>query len=173
MRILNVHERAFPATPEAAGALLESLAGPADRLWPGAPSGRWPPMRLDRGLAPGSRGGHGPIRYRVVEHVPGRQVRFAFEQEQLSRGLFGHHWLQVEARPGGTAIRHVIDGEARGAGGLLRWHLLSRPLHDALLEDALDRAELALTGQVSRPARWSPYVRLAMRLLGAVRRRRR
>lgn len=48
----------------------------------------------------------------------------------------------------------------------LAWPLAFRPLHDAVLEDALDRAGLATTGRVARPARWSPYVRF-LRALAA------
>jgi hypothetical protein len=170
MRVWNVHERTLPADAAAVGALLETLAGPDDRLWPGAPQGRWPRMRLAGGLAVGARGGHGPIRYRVVEHVPGRRVRFAFEPERSTRGLVGHHTFEIVGRPEGTTLRHVIEAEARGTAGL-RWRLLLEPLHDALLEDALDRAERHLTGQVKRPARWSLRARLLMSLLPAPRRR--
>jgi hypothetical protein len=43
--------------------------------------------------------------------------------------------------------------------------LVFRPLHDALIEDSLDRAEHAVTGIVARPARWSGTVRqLRLRL---------
>ena len=34
MKILNLHERAFEAKPESAGALIDGLAGKEDRLWP-------------------------------------------------------------------------------------------------------------------------------------------
>lgn len=169
MRILNVHQRTLPATPDDVGRLLETLATDDDRLWPGPPSGRWPRLRLAGGLTPGARGGHGPVRYRVVEHVPGERVRFAFEPGPLSRGLAGQHRFEVAAHPAGAILRHVIEAEARGAAAL-RWALLVRPLHDALIEDALDLAELHLTGRVARPARWSAWVRLLRALLGRARR---
>jgi len=40
-----------------------------------------------------------------------------------------------------------------------------RPLHDALAEDALDKAERALLGGVKRPARWTWRVRLPRSLM--------
>ncbi|MFJ9342145.1 hypothetical protein ACIRP0_23010 [Streptomyces sp. NPDC101733] len=46
------------------------------------------------------------------------------------------------------------------------WPLVWRHLHDACLEDALDRAERACADRVARPARWSPYVRF-LRAVGA------
>lgn len=165
MRIVNVHERTFSVAAAALGELLQSLAGPNDRLWPGVPAGRWPPMRFTAGLAVGARGGHGPIRYRVVELEPGRRARFAFEPGRLGR-LEGHHEFEVVERPGGCALRHVIEAEVHGVA-VLSWLLVVRPLHDALLEDALDRAERDLTGRVARPARWSPWVRVLLRALAS------
>ncbi|MFG2331746.1 hypothetical protein ACGFMM_19205 [Streptomyces sp. NPDC048604] len=53
----------------------------------------------------------------------------------------------------------------------LTWPLAWLPPHDACLEDGLDRAELACTGTLRRPARWSSYVRLLRALAGAVMRR--
>ncbi|MEM1418366.1 MAG: SRPBCC family protein, partial [Myxococcota bacterium] len=54
---------------------------------------------------------------------------------------------------------------ASGPLGSLYWSLVVRPLHDALIEDAFDNAERALTGDVARPARWSLRVRLLRRVL--------
>lgn len=172
MHIINVHERTF-AGPEAVGALgslIDGLAGPDDRLWPGTPAGRWPPMRLDRALGVGARGGHGPIRYHVVEYQPGQRVVFEFEQRGLARGFVGRHVFDVIGRPDGTALRHVLEADADGAAAL-RWKAVVEPLHDALLEDALDRAERALTGSVRQPARWSRRVSALMWLLEKIPRR--
>jgi hypothetical protein len=51
----------------------------------------------------------------------------------------------------------------------LSWPLVFRPLHDALLEDALDNAERQVTGRLQLPARWSPYVRALRRILAVAR----
>ncbi|MEU6669228.1 hypothetical protein [Streptomyces sp. NPDC046727] len=59
--------RSLPAKPAEVGALIDGLASENDRLWPKAP---WLPMRLDRPLGSGTRGGHGPVRYRVAAYVP-------------------------------------------------------------------------------------------------------
>jgi hypothetical protein len=55
-------------------------------------------------------------------------------------------------------LRHVIEMRASGAA-LLQWLFVIRPLHNALLEDALDRAELYGGGR-PRYKGWSPWVRL-------------
>ncbi|GHE68514.1 hypothetical protein GCM10018785_41360 [Streptomyces longispororuber] len=175
MAVLNVHERLLAADPEEVGALLDALATAGDPLWPHAD---WPRMVLDRGLAPGSRGGHGPVRYTVAAHAPGQWVRFTFTGP---RGFDGFHEFSVHAvepGPGArpardegaaatgaprTILRHTLAMRARGPARLT-WPLAFRSFHDACLEDSLDRAELALTGTVARPARWSPYVRLLRRL---------
>lgn len=154
MAVLNVHERVFPAKPEAVGALLDSLAGPEDQVWPGE---QWPPLRLDRGLAVGSRGGHGPVRYTVAAYVPGQWVRFVFS---APRGFHGFHEFTVHpTRDGQAALRHTLSMRARGAARLA-WPMMFRWTHDALIEDGLDRVERSLTGTVAHPARWGAPVRL-------------
>jgi len=50
------------------GHLLGSLASEQDRLWP---SQAWPAMRLNRPLAVGAAGGHGPVRYVVTGYEVG------------------------------------------------------------------------------------------------------
>jgi hypothetical protein len=156
VRLDNVHERSFPVAPEAAGSLLEGLSGRPDPLWPEGP---WPPMRLDRPLGVGADGGHGPIRYRVEQYEPGSRITFRFTGPP---GLTGTHEWRVAAAPDGCLLRHAVAGRATGVM-LLAWPLVYRPLHDALIEDALDKAEQALTGGVARPRSWSWWVRLLRR----------
>jgi hypothetical protein len=155
MAVLNVHERRMPVPADQVGALLDALAGDDDPLWP---QPDWPRMRLDRGLRIGSRGGHGPIRYTVTAYVPGQWVRFRFS---APGGFQGFHEFTVEPdEPGRAVLRHVIAMRLRGSARL-SWPLAFRWLHDALLEECLDRAALALepTAGDGRRRR-SSYVRL-------------
>jgi len=164
MKVMNVHERLLPAPPERVGALLDALAGPDDRLWPTA---AWPAMRFDGPLAPGARGGHGPVRYRVESVAPGRRVVLAFTPPArgFAAGLHGTHRFEVqETASGGTRLRHVLDGRC-GPAVWVKWLLVIRPLHDALIEDALDGAERALGVESRAPARWSPWVRILRALV--------
>jgi len=156
MRISNCHERRIAASPGAAGSLLDGLSSRADPLWP---TEHWPPMRFDRPLAVGALGGHGPIRYRVAEYSPGSRIVFGFTGPP---GLTGTHEWRVEPAGEGCRLRHTIEGAAAG-GMLIAWPALYRPLHDALIEDALDKAERALTGAVARPRSWSWRVRFLRR----------
>jgi Protein of unknown function (DUF2867) len=156
--IRNVHERLVPAPVAQVGALLDRLGGPDDVLWP---TPAWEPMVLDGPVAVGAAGGHGPIRYRVTAHEPGRRVEFTAAP---GLGLTGTHTFTAEpAGPGATLLRHVVAGRTGGVM-LVGWPLVVRPLHDALLEDLLDNAEQAVGTEPPRPARWSPYVRLLNRL---------
>ncbi|WP_031065965.1 hypothetical protein [Streptomyces sp. NRRL WC-3742] len=154
MPVLNIHERTIPASESTVGALLDGLAGPDDRLWPGP---AWPRMCLDGPLAVGASGGHGPVRYRVVGHQPGLWVRFRFTGP---RGFDGFHEFTVHPAPegDGTLLRHTVAMRLHGPGRLT-WPLAFRHLHDALLEDCLDQAVRACGATVPTPARWSPYVR--------------
>jgi hypothetical protein len=153
MHVRNVHEREFPLPLATVGAMIDSLASHEDRLWP---VGKWPSMRFDRPLAVGAIGGHGPVRYSVEEYQPGRTIRFRFS---APRGFNGTHCFEVEKQQGKTTLRHVIEMRATGPARL-SWPLFFRPLHDACLEDCLDRATMSLGIALPHPARWSIYVRL-------------
>ncbi|MGW7098825.1 SRPBCC family protein [Streptomyces sp. NPDC054838] len=154
MGVYNVHERLLTAQRSEVGALIDTLASGDDQLWP---QGSWPPMEFDRPLSAGATGGHGPVRYTVAAYVPSQWVRFAFSGP---RGFHGfHEYAAFAVDRDHTLLRHTLAMAAKGTARLT-WPLVFRPLHDACLEDSLDRAELACTGTVARPARWSPYVRM-------------
>ncbi|MGI5347518.1 SRPBCC family protein [Streptomyces sp. CA-250714] len=164
MDVYNVHERLLPAPPSRVATLLDSLAGDDDQLWPRG----WPPMAFDRPLGEGAAGGHGPVRYTVAAYVPGTWVRFAFTGP---RGFDGFHEYAVLTADGDrTLLRHTLAMRARGPARL-SWPLFWRPLHDACLEDGLDRAERNCGGEPSRPARHSGYVRGLLRLAARAGRR--
>jgi hypothetical protein len=156
----NVQRRTIDAPPDRMAALLDRVAAPDDPLWP---SPAWPPIRFDRPLAPGATGGHGMIRYSVIEHVRGRLLRCRFDP---AVGLIGEHEFRIEPDGPGTAVIHVIRGRLTGMMRVL-WPVAIRWLHEALLQDLLDNAERAATGTVREPARWSPWVRLLRRALSA------
>ncbi|MEV2211864.1 SRPBCC family protein [Streptomyces sp. NPDC050997] len=151
--VLNVHERTLPAAPGAVGALIDSLGGEQDRLWPS----NWPPVRFERPLAVGVSGGHGPVRYVISQYVPGQWVRFRFTGP---RGFHGFHEFSVEPLgPRHAVLRHTLVLRPRGVRWL-GWLLFFRPLHNAAFRHSLDCAERALTGRVAHPVRWSRHERL-------------
>jgi len=162
MLAYNVHTRRLNASRTEVSALIDSLAGDHDRLWV---RHSWPEMRFDRHLGVGAVGGLGPIRYTVVAYEPGRCLRFRFTSP---RGFDGFHEFTAHPRDsGGTDMRHLMAMRLRFPAWLT-YPLLWRPLHDALLEDTLDRAERSLTGTIESPATWSPYVRLLRAILARI-----
>jgi len=152
----NIQQRTIAAPAAAVGALLDRLATRDDPIWP---TPTWPRLVLDDGLTPGSRGGHGPIRYSVVAYEPGRRVRFEFDR---GLGIVGYHELLLtDEGPGRCRLTHTIQGRTEGRFRLL-WPLAVRWLHEALVKDLLARADVVATGQVRDIPRWSVWVR-AMR----------
>lgn len=157
--VRNVHQRLIPVAAQR----LASLVDRPEDAWP-AP--QWPALVLDRPVSVGARGGHGPIRYHVTAHEPGRRVAFTFDP---GMGLVGTHTFTVEpAGPEAALVRHVLEGEVAGFARL-RWSLVVRWLHDAVLEDLFDRAEAAVGTGPARPARWSPWVRVLRRAMPGAR----
>lgn len=138
--VRNVHERSYPVDPRRLGELLDNVAGRDSPLWP---VDRWPPMILDRPLSVGAAGGHGPIRYRCTAYEPGRRAEFTFTVPIIT----GTHTFEVV----GNTLRHTLHGRLRGAGRIT-WPLMIRRLHDACLEDLLDRAAQSLDVDEGKPA---------------------
>jgi hypothetical protein len=167
MKIDNRHERRFQAKADALGGILDTLSGPDDRLWPWM---NWPPMLFDTNLKAGAKGGHGVVRYAVEEYAPGQRVIFRFDGTGLTADLDGRHYFEVISRNKHVVLRHVIDADC-GFKAWLKWKIVIEPLHDALLEDALDLAERALNGCVAKPAHWSPRVKILRNILARKRRR--
>lgn len=65
MKIINIHQRIIRQPLEEIGQLLSTLSTKEDKIMP---IKNWPRMRLDNHLNIGSKGGHGPIRYEVVDY---------------------------------------------------------------------------------------------------------
>lgn len=154
MHVLNIHEREIAAPLASVGKLLDSLASDHDALWPRA---TWPPMHFDRPLGVGAVGGHGPIPYAVDEYRPGLMVQFRFRGP---RGFNGFHRFEVSplGENNTTLLRHTIDMSATGPA-LFTWPVIIRPLHDALLEDALTQAQVSL-GLIPAVSPWSVWVKI-------------
>ena len=154
--VRNVHERVVAASADRVGGLVDGLGGPADRLWPGPP---WPELRFDRPIGVGARGRHGRIRYTVVAHEPRRRVECTFSPESGAHGT--HTFTVVPLGADRALLRHEMT--IRPFGSMrLGWPLAVRWLHDALIEDLLDRAEDAVGTPPAGPARHSVWVRLLL-----------
>lgn len=149
--IHNVHGRVIMAPADEVGLLIHSLASKKDRLWPRS---KWPAMRLDGPLGEGAAGGHGPVRYFVTSFEPGRRVEFQFTGPAGFNG--GHSFTAVSLAGNSTLLRHELHMSLSGTA-VFTWPLFFRPLHDALIEDALDCAETEC-GAFPRPRSLSLWV---------------
>jgi len=151
-RVTNVHQRELSCSAAIAGTLIDQLASERDVLWP---HDRWPAMRFDRPLGVGATGGHGPIGYTIDVYEPGRSIRFRFTKPA---GFRGTHKFEIKAEAADrVTLRHSIEMQTIG-GAYWSWLFAIRPLHNALLEDALDRAE-AFCGDTLERRKWSLWVR--------------
>lgn len=158
MKITNIHQRQYQHPQATLAAILDTLASPNDRLWPWE---TWPPMRLNHGLAVGSQGGHGPIGYSVVAYQPGQSLVFSFTKPETFQGT--HRFEILVLDEGRTLLRHTIAMTVNWQG-LLLWGIAIRWLHDALLEDALDKVHNQLEPQPVA-SRHGPWVRFLRRVL--------
>lgn len=152
--VRNLHEREISAPADEVGMLIDSLASKNDRLWP---RNEWPAMRLDGPLRVGAAGGHGPVRYFVTDYERGRRVEFQFTGPA---GFNGCHYFTVVSRAGNsTLLRHELVMSPSGAA-VLSWTLFFRPLHDALIEEGLDRAERECGASPDLPTRRSLWTKM-------------
>jgi hypothetical protein len=153
MKVLNTHERELNADYEQVSKLIDSLSSEDDLLWPGQ---CWPRMKFDHPIGVGAKGGHGPIGYVVEAYNPGQSISFCFTKP---KGFNGFHKFDVVKRSKKPLLlRHTIEMELKGTA-LLTWPLVIRPLHDALLEDALSTAQVSL-GMAPRMRPWSLWVKI-------------
>jgi Protein of unknown function (DUF3995) len=154
-KLHNVHVREIEAPVSVVGEILDTLGGPGDRVWA---NDIWvaEPVVFDRRLGVGADGGHGSIRYTVVEYEPGRRVVFRFSPDG---GLSGTHGFELEpVRPEMTRITHFLDAETPRRMRpvlpiLIGWH-------DAMVETAFDRVELEATGSLRCRARIPRWLRI-------------
>ena len=155
--VVNIHTRTYAAPVSAVTALMATLASPDDGVWPHE---SWPRMRFDHGLTPGAHGGHGPVRYRVERVDPGSEVAFTFTSPPGFHG--GHAFTVTPVGVDKTRVTHEIGMRLHG-WALLTWPLFFRPLHDALLEEALDALGLHLGEPPRQPHQRSLWVRVLRR----------
>ena len=149
MKMSNVHERTIAAPAARVGALLDTLASADDKFWPHE---NWPRVKFDLPLQVGVTGGHGTGPYTVSSYTPGHHIRFEF-----GGGRQGYHEFTLEEVDDMTCLlRHVTEGKLTFKSAW-QWYFLIRPLHDALIEDLLDKVE-SQVAKVEHPQIWSSRV---------------
>lgn len=160
MKIINFHKRNIHKPINEVGSLLNSLASKNDQLWPHE---NWSPMKLDRDLIEGAKGGHGPIKYTVTKFKPGKIINFEFTEPS---GFQGNHWFELKKKDEKTTeISHTINMEVSGID-IVIWPIVIRPMHNALIEDSFDKLQkhLDIEPQKSSWSLWVKFLRLVFKM---------
>lgn len=135
MQVTNIHKRTISQPKEKVSQLFRTIATNNDLVWPFE---NWPAMKFKNGLKIGSKGGHGRIRYSIIEFIEGEYIKFQFSKPD---GFNGTHELKVESiNDKTTEISHIISANLSFKATFF-WLLIIRWLHDALIEDAFDKIE--------------------------------
>ena len=157
MKVINIHNREITQPKSEVAKLFKTLATENDLM---LATDKWPPMKLDKGLQVGSKGGHGPIKYFVTDHQKDSSVTFEFDLT----GFNGLHKFELfESAPDKTQLKHTIDMTTIGSA-TLKWALAIRWLHDAYIEDALDKVENYF-GKDKKTSEWSLWVKTLRKIM--------
>jgi len=158
MKVVNIHSREIAQDAEKIAPLFTTLSSKNDMIWP---SEKWPRMKLDKGMTIGSAGGHGPVGYFVTDVEKGRLIRSQFTKPANFHGY--HQFELIPQGQGHSLLQHTIVMNTSGLG-FLSWSLTVRWLHDALVEDAMDKVENHFSTETKK-SKWNLWVRILRSLL--------
>jgi hypothetical protein len=157
VKVINIHKREISQPKSELANLFKTLATDNDMM---IATDKWPPMKLDKGLQVGSKGGHGPIKYFVTDCRPGTSITFQFDL----KGFDGFHKFEIaETGANKTQLIHIIDMTTSGLA-TLKWVLAIRWLHDAYIEDAFDKVENHFTNNKKR-SEWTLWVKFLRKIM--------
>ncbi len=118
-------------------------------------------MIFRKGLTDGAIGGHEPIRYSINKYIPGSLIEFKFLKPDGFNGI--HRFEITEIENDKTEIKHTIDMTVSGKA-MFTWYIAVKWLHNALLEDCLDKAENNFLTE-KKKTEWNLWVRFLRRIL--------
>ena len=136
MQVINVHKRFINQPKAEVSQLFQTLGTSEDKIWPRK---HWPAMRFKTGMLIGNNGGHGPIRYTIIEYKFGNYIKFQFTKPEGFKGT--HELVIASVSERRTEISHAIRMHTTSLKSTLLWMLVIRYLHDALIEEAFDTVE--------------------------------
>ena len=157
MKVINIHNREINQPKSEVAKLFETLATENDMV---LATDKWSPMKLDKGLQVGSKGGHGPIKYFVTDYQQGNSITFQFDLT----GFNGFHKFEIsEIESDKTHLKHTIDMTTSGSA-TLKWVLAIRSLHDAYIEDAFDKVENYFTID-KKKVEWTMWIKILRKIM--------
>jgi hypothetical protein len=157
MKVVNIHRREIKQPKFELEKLFQTLASENDLM---LATDKWSPMKLDKGLQVGSKGGHGPMKYFVIDYQQNNSITFQFDL----KGFDGFHKFKLtELETGKTELLHIIEMNTSGFS-TIKWSLVIRWLHDAYIEDALDKVESYFTKDKKR-SRWNLWVKILRKIM--------
>ncbi|MGH1336370.1 MAG: SRPBCC family protein [Aureispira sp.] len=158
MKIVNIHQRVLKHPKSKVVDLLKTLSTENDKIWP---KEQWPAMKFKEGIQVGAKGGHGPIRYTVELYNPNEIIQFRFSKPIGFNGIHKFEVKELDEKT--TEVTHTIDMTTQGKG-LLIWAFAVRSLHNALVEDGLDKLEnnLSNSNQSTEWTFWTKFLRKQM-----------
>jgi len=137
MHVLNIHSRTYDLSKDNITNLLNTLSNNSDEIWP---KEKWPRMKLDD---------------------PGKQIVFRFTHPKEFKGV---HKFDIAALDNDkTKLTHTIDMKVN-ALGYFKWLVAVKWLHDALIEDGLDKLYTKTTGK-SKVTPWNIWVKILRAIL--------
>jgi hypothetical protein len=157
MKVINIHKREINQPKHEVAKLFKTLATENDLM---LATDKWSPMKLDKGLQVGSKGGHGPIKYFVIDYQLDNSITFQFDLTGFN-GFHKFHLTELETDK--TELSHLIDMTTTGSA-TLKWALAIRWLHDAYIEDAFDKVENYFANDKKR-SEWNWSVKTLRRVM--------
>ena len=158
MKVVNIHKRIIQQPKDSISKILNSLSTDNDQLWP---KEKWPPMIFKKGLIEGAIGGHRPIKYSISKYKLGSLIKFNFLKPE---GFAGIHKFEItEIEEDTTELKHTIDMTVSGKG-IFIWYFAIKWLHNALLEDCMDKAENNFLTE-KKKTKWNLWVLLLRKIL--------
>jgi len=136
MQVINIHKRKLQQPKAKVVELFKTIATKEDKIWPYQ---NWPAIRFKDTVKVGVKGGHGRIKYTIIQFTEGESIEFQFTKPD---GFIGTHKLYLkELKRHQTEIVHEIKMNTSTIKATFLWVTVIRWLHDALIEDAFDRVE--------------------------------
>ncbi|WP_232730404.1 hypothetical protein [Lacinutrix sp. Bg11-31] len=101
MQVTNIHKRKLKLPKDQVTVLFKTLATKEDKIWP---LENWPAIRFKETLKVGVKGGHGGIRYTIIDIKEGNSIKFKFSKPD---GFIGTHEFYIkEVDENSTEITH-------------------------------------------------------------------